>query len=86
MITQMRQTGLAQNAGLHRKPKRETPKMPLARRAGLKMLSADLVKNAICEIATVRDMLVFNKRLQQNALEISLRLHSLLGKLEGGSK
>lgn len=86
MITQMRQTGLAQNAGLHRKPKRETPKMPLARRAGLKMLSADLVKNAICEIATVRDMLAFNKRLQQNALEISLRLHSLLGKLEGGSK
>lgn len=86
MITQMRQTGLAQNAGLHRKPKRETPKMPLARRAGLKMLSADLVKNAICEIATVRDILVFNKRLQQNALEISLRLHSLLGKLEGGSK
>lgn len=86
MITQMRQTGLAQNAGFHRKPKRETPKMPLARRAGLKMLSADLVKNAICEIATVRDMLVFNKRLQQNALEISLRLHSLLGKLEGGSK
>lgn len=86
MITQMRQTGLAQNAGLHRKPKRETPKMPLARRAGLKMLSADLVKNAICEIATVRDMLVFNKRLQQNALEIGLRLHSLLGKLEGGSK
>ncbi len=86
MITQMRQTGLAQNAGLHRKPKRETPKMPLARRTGLKMLSADLVRNAICEIATVRDMLVFNKRLQQNALEISLRLHSLLGKLEGKDK
>lgn len=86
MITQMRQTGLAQNAGLHRKPKRETPKIPLARRTGLKMLSADLVRNAICEIATVRDMLVFNKRLQQNALEISLRLHSLLGKLEGKGK
>ena len=86
MITQMRQQGLAQNAGLNRKPKRETPKMPLARRAGLKMLSADLVKNAICEISTVRDMLVFNKRLKNNSVEILFRLHSLLDKLEGKDK
>ncbi len=86
MITQMRQQGLAQNAWLHRKPKRETQKMPLAMRAGMKMLSADLVTNAICEIATVRDMLVFNKRLKNNSVEILFRLHSLLDKLEGKDK
>lgn len=86
MITQMRQTGLAQNAGLHKKPKREKPKCPLVERRKRKLLSADLVKNAICELSAVHDLLAFNKRLKENSVEISLRLHSLLKKLEGEDK
>lgn len=86
MITQMRQTGLIQNRGFHQKPKQEKPKFTLEERRKRKFLSADLVKNAICEMATVRDLLVFNKRLKENSVEILLRLHGLLKKLEGEGK
>ena len=60
--------------------------MTLEDRRTHKRISADLVKDAICEMATVRDLLAFNKRLKENSVEILLRLHSLLGKLEGKSK
>ena len=55
-------------------------------RRRLKDCSAYLVGISIGNMAHVRDLLAFNKRLKENTVEILLRLHSLLKKLEGESK